>query len=93
MTRPSPPKTTRARPWRVFERRFQPIARPDCTMLWEASEVPHSERNNSRHWWTVLDCDGHLYLSTGFCFVNRLAYLRCAVPWSDADAFVEYRYD
>jgi hypothetical protein len=87
------PKTTRARCWRVFERRFQPITRPDDSLLWEPSEVPGDERDNYRHWWTVLDCDGRLYLSAGFRFVNRLGYVRCAVPWSDTDHLIDYRYD
>jgi hypothetical protein len=93
MTHSPPPRITRARSWRVFERRFQPLVRPDDTVLWDPSELPRSQRLNCRYWWTVLDCDGRLYLWPGFCFVNRFAYLCCAVPWSDADAFVEYRYD
>jgi hypothetical protein len=45
------------------------------------------------HWWTVLDCAGRLYLSTGFRFVNRLAYVRCEVPWTAAGELADYRYD
>jgi len=45
-----------------------------------------------REWWTALDCDGRLYLSAGYRFVNRIGYVRCAIPWSDADQFRHYRY-
>ena len=34
------PKTTRAHPWHVFERRFQPLVRPDDTVLWHPSSFP-----------------------------------------------------
>ena len=80
------PTTTRARSWNLFERRFRPMIRTDGTVLWDRSELPPRERIERRHWWTVLDCDGRLYLSAGFHFVNRLAYVRCEVPWSDVCA-------
>jgi hypothetical protein len=62
-------------------------------LLWDTSEVTSGDRDNYRHWWTVLDCDGRLYLSAGFRFVNRLGYVHCEVPWADADELVDYRYD
>ena len=86
-------KRTRARSWNVFERRFRPISRADNTPLWELSEVRPPDATDHRHWWTVIDCPGGLYLSAGFRFVNRLAYVRCEVPWTDADARIGYRYD
>ena len=93
MTRRSRPKTTRARSWTVFERRFRPINRVDGTPLWDLWEVHPAQVSDLRHWWTVTDCDGRLYLAAGFHFVNRLAYVRCEVPWTDADAVIDYRYD
>lgn len=33
------------------------------------------------HLWTVLDCDGVLYLSPGFHFVNRINYVICRNPY------------
>jgi hypothetical protein len=93
MTCSSRSKTARARSWNVFERRFRPILRADDTPLWEPSELPPGDEIATRHWWTVVDCDGRLYLSAGFRFVNRLAYVRCAEPWSDADQLIDYHYD
>ncbi len=86
-------KRTRARSWTIFERRFRPIIRPDRTPLWELSEVRPPEATNLRHWWTVIDCAGGLYLSAGFRLVNRICYVRCEVPWADSDARIDYRYD
>ncbi len=86
-------RAARARSWGVFEQRFRPIIRADNTPLWELSEARPPDTNNFRHWWTVIDCAGGLYLAAGFRFVNRLCYVRCEVPWTDADARIGYRYD
>ncbi len=86
-------KRTRARSWDVFERRFRPIVRVDNTPLWELSEVHPAEKSDARYWWTVIDCAKGFYLAAGFRFVNRLCYVRCKVPWTDAGALIEYRYD
>ena len=70
--------------WRTFERRFQPLPAPNHDVLWELrGEVPADA--DYRYWWTVVDCDGRLYVTPGFRFVNRFAYIRCAVPWTDDD--------
>jgi hypothetical protein len=86
-------KRTRAGSWTVFERRFRPIIRNDGSLLWDRSELPAPDSIDCREWWTVLDCDGRLYLSAGFRLVNRLGYLRCEVPWTDGDQLRDYRYD
>ncbi len=93
MTRSTRAKTTRARSWNVFERRFRPINRSDHTPLWELSEVQPPDVIDCRQWWTVIDCAGGLFLAAGFHLVNRLAYVRCEVPWTDADQLIDYRYD
>jgi hypothetical protein len=77
--------------WATFERRFHPLPAPGHDVLWEAAEIPTSP--DARYWWTVLDCDGRLYVVPGFWFVNRFAYVRCAKPWTEADVHTEYRYD
>ena len=76
----------------TFERLFQPIPRPDGTVLWDPHELPQTHVDR-RHWWTVLDCDGRLYLSAGFRYINRFAYVQCGVPWSDTDQPRDYFYD
>jgi len=82
---------TRAGSWRVFERRFRPVIREDGSLIWHIDEVPRPVVG--REWWTVVDCNGKLYLSAGFRFVNRIGYVRCTVPWSDTDQHRDYRYD
>ncbi len=84
-------KRTRAGSWKIFERRFRPIEREDGSLIFHNDEIPRPI--TGRHWWTVLDCDGRLYLSAGFHFVNRIGYVRCEVPWTDADQLRDYRYD
>ncbi|MGO9546849.1 MAG: hypothetical protein ACLPPF_18890 [Rhodomicrobium sp.] len=94
MTCHTPAKRTRARSWDVFERRFRIRSLDeDNTPLWELSEVRPPDRTDDRYWWTVLDCANGFYLAAGFHFVNRLCYVRCEVPWSDADALIDYHYD
>ncbi len=78
--------------WNTFDRRFEPLPAPDHDLLWEIGQVPKGA--DYRYWWTVLDCEGHLYLSPGFRFVNRFAFIRCARPWTDDDQRQpDYWYD
>ena len=90
---PKPPQQrTRCGRWPTFERRFQPINGPDGATYWRGEQLP---RNIDPHFvWTILDCDGRLYVSPGFRFVIRIDYVLCSVPWSDDDvAQPDYRYD
>ena len=44
--------------------------------------------------WTILDCEGKLYVAPGFRYVNRIDHVLCAVPWTDDDERQPaYRYD
>jgi len=44
--------------------------------------------------WTIVDCEGQLYVSPGYRFVNRIDYALCEVPWTDEDRLQpDYRYD
>lgn len=40
--------------------------------------------------WTLLDCDGELYLSPGFHIVNRLNYFICENDWDEKTR--DYKY-
>ena len=72
---------TRCGSWTTFERRFRPIDGPDGATYWRGDQLPKDV--DSHLVWTILDCDGKLYLSPGFRFVNRLDYVLCTVPWTD----------
>lgn len=84
---------TRCGSWRTFERRFVPMPAPNHDLLWDiGGEVPKDA--DPHYWWTVLDCEGRINLSPGFRFVNRIAFIRCAVPWTaDDERQPDYRYD
>ena len=83
---------TRCGSWRTFERRFQPIDGPDGATYWGREQLPGDI--DPHLVWTILDCDGHLYVSPGFRFVNRIDYVLCAVQWTDEDQLQpDYRYD
>jgi len=61
----------RAMTFDVFERRYQPIEPPqdsgsgDLVWNWEQARGQPADRV-----WTILDCDGKLYLAAGFHIVN-----------------------
>ena len=78
--------------WNTFERRFKPIDGPDGATYWGREQLP---KDVDRHLvWTILDCEGKLYVSPGFRFVNRIDYVLCTVPWTDDDVGQpDYRYD
>jgi hypothetical protein len=33
--------------------------------------------------WTLLDCDGKMYLTPGIRWVNRMNYIICQKPWKE----------
>ncbi|RTL70318.1 MAG: hypothetical protein EKK41_12805 [Hyphomicrobiales bacterium] len=78
--------------WSTFERRFQPIDGPDGAVYWRREQLP---KDLDAHFvWTILDCDGSLYVSPGYRFVNRFDYVVCSKPWTDEDECQpDYRYD
>jgi hypothetical protein len=84
-------RRTRAGSWRTFERRFQPITGPDGATYWAREQLP---RDVDPHLvWTIVDCDGKLYVSPGFRFVNRVDYVLCRLPWTaDDERQPDYRY-
>ena len=78
--------------WRTFERRFAPIDSPDGTPYWTREQLP---KGIDEHYvWTIIDCDGKLYVSPGYRFVNRLDYVICRNAWTSHDERQpDYRYD
>lgn len=52
---------TRTGSWRTFERRFQPIDGPNGALHWHRDPLP--DNVDPHRVWTILDCDGKLYLS------------------------------
>lgn len=42
--------------------------------------------------WTMLDCDGKMFIVPQHHTVNRMYYVRTAVPWTKAELDREIRY-
>lgn len=58
----------------VFQDTFDPLEN------WVSLE--EAKRHDPKNVWTVLDCDGALYASAGFRFVNRIGdYIVTRKPW------------
>jgi hypothetical protein len=76
----------------VFDKRYQPIPRPDGSLLrdWNDPEILAAD---IRYVWSVTDCDGRLYVTPGYAVVNYFGRLLCAVPWPDVEMEnPDYRY-
>lgn len=48
------------------------------------------KNTNPKKIWTLIDCDGELYLSHGIHYVNRLNYFICKNEWDDNER--DYKY-
>jgi len=83
---------TRCGSWSTFERRFKPIDSPDQTAWWGREQLPPGV--DPHLVWTIVDCNGKLFVSPGFRFVDRIDYVLCEIPWTDEDLHQPgYRYD
>lgn len=60
-------------------------------MLWDWSDLPKPV--DIHRTWTVVEADDKLYISAGLHYVNRIGYLRTALPWTAEDESDDYRYD
>lgn len=77
--------------------KFQPetISGEDSPRLYETygddlQHICHVADYNHSRLWTLLDCDGKLYLSPGFHIVNRINYVVCKNPWVEGTR--DYKY-
>lgn len=89
----------RAMNYFVWERKFKPVERENTSngnpILYETygpelREVQAQFETKPNTVWTVVDCDGKLYISPGFHFVNRIAYVITTIPWVDEQRDVLY---
>lgn len=84
---PTVPQRKRTGSWETFERRYRPIeSSGSCgTYFFDTDELPHPLPDD-QFVWTIVDGEGSkLYLCPGYCFVNRLGYVVCNVPWNDSE--------
>lgn len=80
----------------VFCEKFQPISDNtsvgEDTQLFETygTDLERVQNTPINHIWTVIDCDGKLYISAGYHRVNRMNYMITQIPWQDGQR--DYRY-
>lgn len=73
-----------------WEEKFQPLINPatendqfdthaDIELVKAADAINRA--------WTLLDCDGKLYIADGVHYVNRFAYIITLQPYADGDTY------
>ncbi|MGE8141762.1 hypothetical protein ACQKOE_07290 [Novosphingobium sp. NPDC080210] len=67
----------------VFERRYGPVDSPDGNMIWEHKDLPKDIEE--RNVWTLVDCDGTLYVVPGYHTVNYFGRVVTERQWSDVE--------
>lgn len=82
---------TKAVAYRWFEKRYEPIPDPlNPDIVYREFDDPEWERlktvkDGFRYVWTIVDCDGKLYLLPGYHFVNRINWVLTKNPWPDEE--------
>lgn len=51
----------------------------------EEAKVNRQVKKDPKLVWTLLDCDGKLYIAPGWHYVNRMGYFITTVPFTEAD--------
>jgi hypothetical protein len=71
---------------RTFDKKFTLVSNPrdgshqfDWTYMVDVAFYSNAERE--KRLWTVVDCDGKLYIMAGWHFVNRMYYVVTNEPY------------
>lgn len=86
--------------WAEFVRRFDPLEIPEgghqdfaTDYMWETRVGLECD---PAHVWTVVECDGQLYIMEGWHYVNRMGYIIAKNPRIDSsnvdDAYKTFKY-
>lgn len=71
----------------TFCEKFQPDMSLDGEELtkyhWEGPDLVYLKEQNIHNIWTILDCDGKMYICPGWHYVNRMDYLVTKHPWKE----------
>jgi hypothetical protein len=76
-------KRSRAGGYFVFERRYKPISAPDGSIIRDHGTIGSDV--DPRYVWTVVDCEGKLYIVPGFATVNYVGRVLCDRPYSETE--------
>lgn len=65
----------------VWFDKYKPIESAPGTILFETygEELKKVREQSYLNIWTLLDCNGKLYISPGYHIINRLNYFICSV--------------
>lgn len=76
----------------AFERKYSPLGNGEGSILLETygADFDKVRDADESKVWTLLDCDGSLFVASGLHFVNRLNYILTAKPWGKRGEV--YRY-
>lgn len=74
----------RAGSYNHFVKLYEPIDPPSGETVWEWDELPVLP-DSTNLIWTVLDCDGKLYVTAGIHYVNRLGYVVTKNAWDQTE--------
>lgn len=76
----------------VFIEKFCPEEQSPDNFLFETYGEDYDKvtKTDPNHIWTLLDCDGKMYIVPGWHYVNRMNYFITKNPWKDGQR--DYRY-
>lgn len=59
----------------------------------ELEFVQKTAKETPKKVWTILDCEGKLYLGAGYHYVNRFGYLITEEDWTDEEQEQDYLFE
>lgn len=76
----------------AFEQLYEPMVRPDGSILFETygEDLQQVIHTDNHYVWTLVDCDGDLFITAGYHLVNRMNYIITQKPWQDSRLCYSY---
>ncbi len=71
-----------------FDARYQPIDDGQGTIMRDWRDIPSD--TPVEFVWTVVECDGEMFLAPGYHKVNYMGRVMCRNPWEDDAHDYEY---
>lgn len=84
------PPRTRAGTYSVFARRYDPIENDNGEIQVAHQDLPKDI--NERQVWTMVECDGNIYIVPGYHIVNYMARVITRRGWSDQEHAMGFGY-
>lgn len=79
--------------YKTWFKKFRPIVEGDSLKQYETygKDLEFIHQVPECFVWTILDCNGKIYISNGRAIVNRIAYIVCGNP-CNLNQFINVRY-